>query len=693
MMACSFEHKNYHREVDLQIAFKNLIACIVFVLCSCSCSFGQRDDLKNKHVALPNILWITVEDMSPTLGCYGDKFANTPTIDALANESVLYTNAFAVSPVCSPSRSTLITGMYNASMGTHQMRSSNNLPSGVKGFPSFLRSAGYYTSNNVKTDYNCAESERLIQESWDVSSSEAHWNGRKPGQPFFAVFNDMTTHQSRTMVWPYSAFQHHVQSRLSEQLIANPQDVPLPPYYPDTPIVRKTIARYYDCVSVMDQNVRQILDQLESDGLADDTIVFFYSDHGSGLPRHKRLLLDSGMRVALMVRFPPKFQHLAPAAPGTRLDRLVSFVDVPATILNLANQSIPGYMQGIPFLGPNSESERKTIYGTRDRVDEVMEMARSVRDKRFLYIRNYMPHLSYNQPSVFSDLGAIRNEITRSATNDLDSLTAAQRAYAGPSKPVEEFYDCTSDPENIVNLLAGPLTPKQQSALGNLRRVYRQKRSENLDVGALPESVMRDTVRTESAPIRDIVIGKTNHAPDLDSAWAAADVVGTKNRDTCAKLLNSSGAAERYWAIVAMRVDFADDRMLHDLVAEHLSDISAAVRIEAASWLAASSPKYRQRALASLISDTGLKNWWSSLQACRAIELLGPKAESLLPQMKALYAKHRNQTGDQSLFLAFSSGAFLDKLGAKTIAWDFTPDAGKLSTIPDNKKPLENNGE
>ena len=151
----------------------------------------------------PNILWITVEDMSPTLGCYGDRFARTPHLDAFAKESVLYTNAFAASPVCSPSRSTLITGMYNASMGTHQMRSSNHIPAGVKGFPSYLRDAGFYTSNNVKTDYNCAENERLIAESWDVSSAEAHWKNRKPGQPFFAVFNDMTTHQSRTMVWPY----------------------------------------------------------------------------------------------------------------------------------------------------------------------------------------------------------------------------------------------------------------------------------------------------------------------------------------------------------------------------------------------------------------------------------------------------------------------------------------------------------
>ncbi len=634
----------------------------------------------------PNILWITVEDMSPTLGCYGDSFARTPNLDAFSKESILYTNAFAASPVCSPSRSTLITGMYNASMGTNQMRSSNHIPTGVKGFPSFLREAGYYTSNNVKTDYNCEENKRLIEESWNLSSAEAHWRDRKPDQPFFSVFNDMTTHQSRTMVWPYPVFQKHVQSRLFEQQISNPIDVPLPPYYPDTPVIRKTMARFYDCVSVMDQNVGRILNELEEDGLFDETIVFFYSDHGSGMPRHKRLLLDSGMRVALMVRFPDKYQHLAPATPGTRVDRLVSFVDFPATVLNLTGQPIPDYMQGIPFLGPDSETQRETVYGTRDRVDEVMETARSVRDKQFLYVRNYMPHLSYNQPSVFSDLGEIRNDITRAAKTDLAALTAAQRAYAGPGKPVEEFYDCIADPDNIVNLLDDELNTGQQAALKRLREAYAKTRREIRDVGALPESVMRDHVREQNAPIRDILEGKTKHAPDLDAAWTAADAVGEKDRDALVTSIKSPNAADRYWALVGMRVEFADDSALHDVAAGHLTDTAADVRIEAASWLAETSKQYRDRALQSLIEDTALRDWWSALRACRAIELLGPKAEPLLPRMKELYAKHRNQPGDQSFFLAFSSGAFLDQFGAETIPWDFAPGAGGFSADPDKKE-------
>ncbi len=635
---------------------------------------------------VPNILWIVTEDMSPTLGCYGDEYADTPTLDQFAKESILYTHAFAASPVCSPSRSTLITGMYNVSMGTNQMRSANLLPTGVKGFPSYLREVGYYTTNNVKTDYNCAENTRLIEESWDLSAADAHWRGKEGDQPFFAVFNDMTTHQSRTGVWPYAAFQQHIQSQLSADQISDPADVPLPPYYPDTEAVRRTVARFYDCVEVMDGNVKRLLDQLEEDGLAEDTIVFFYSDHGSGLPRHKRLLHDSGMRVPLMVRFPEKYQHLAPAEPGTRLDRLVSFVDFAPTVLNLTGRPIPRYMQGKPFLGPESDEEHQIIYGTRDRVDEVYEMSRSIRDKRYLYIRNYMPHLSPNQPSVFSDLAEIRQSINALAASDLASMTAAQQAYAGPTKPIEELYDCVADPENVNNLLVGEVSTEDQDQLDIMRQWLLLYRKFTKDTGVLPESVMRDYVEGEQAPIRDIALGKTNHRPDLKRAWQAAAKVGQKDRPALLELLKSSYPEDRFWAIIGMRVDYPQDAELHQIVLDHLEDMAVDVRVEAASWLAAESESYRKLALDKLIATTAHEDWWSALRACRAIELLGETARPLLPQMQALYDQHCHQKGDQSFFLAFSSGAFLDKLGGETQAWDFTPGAGSFSADPKKKK-------
>ena len=326
---------------------------------------------KTSKVERPNIMWIVAEDMSPTLGCYGDKDAVTPNLDGFAKESIRYTHAFAAYPVCSPSRSCLITGMYPTTTGTGQMRSAFLLPKGTRGFPEYLRDAGFYTTNNVKTDYNSADAGRLVEDCWDESSPKAHWRGKKEGQSFFSVFNIMTSHQSRSMVWPYEVFQKEVQSKLSPGEIHDPEKVRIPPYYPDTPLVRREVARYHDCVTAMDKTVGKILGELENDGLAEDTIVFFYSDHGSGMPRHKRVLTDSGMRVPLLIRVPKKWRHLVPKAPdaGETTDRLVSFVDFAPTVLDLAGLEVPKVMSKSRVIGKGKK--REWVYGARDRVDEV----------------------------------------------------------------------------------------------------------------------------------------------------------------------------------------------------------------------------------------------------------------------------------------------------------------------------------
>ncbi len=437
----------------------------------------------------PNILWITAEDMSPNLGCWGDAYAHTPTLDKFAEESVRYTNAFATAPVCSPSRSCLITGVYAQTLGTHQMRSAFEIPETIKAWPSYLRQAGYYTCNNVKTDYNTASETRLIAEAWDDTSATAHWRNRPDReQPFFAVFNDMTTHQSRSMTWSYEKFQLEVQSKLAPENIHDPDKAPVPSYYPDTPVIRKTLARYYDCISVMDQHTGDLLKQLELDGFAEDTIVFFYSDHGAGLPRHKRVLHDSGMQVPLMIRFPEKYRHLAPDAPGARIDRLVSFVDFPPSVLSLLGLEIPNVMQGIPFLGEAAKDHppREIVYGARDRIDEVFDFARSIRTNRFLYIRNYMPYYGWNQRSVYPDQSEIRHELYRTP---LGEMTEAQQAYAGPERPREELYDVGGDPQQIKNL-AGDA--EHAETLATMRQRLREEALKIRDLGYLPE---RDQVR------------------------------------------------------------------------------------------------------------------------------------------------------------------------------------------------------
>jgi N-sulfoglucosamine sulfohydrolase len=386
----------------------------------------------------PNILWITCEDISPHLGCYGDKRAKTPSLDKLASEGVRYTHAFSVSGVCAPSRSALITGMYPTSIGTHHMRTTAVLPEFIRAFPEYLREAGYYCTNNVKTDYNFSHRD----ETWDESSRTAHWRNRKPGQPFFAVFNLTTTHESRIRA---SDERHNETMARVSSGRQNPDKLELPPYYPDTPAVRKDWARYYELVTAMDLEVADILAQLEQDRLVDNTIVFFYSDHGVGLPRAKRWLYDSGIRVPLIIRWPGKLRS------GTVEDRLVSFVDFGPTVLSLAGVEIPRHMQGKAFLGEQAAEPRTYIYAARDRMDERHDIQRAVRDQRYKYIRNYEPHKPYAQHMNTPEQGPTMRELRRLHAEE--KLEGPQKLFMRQTKPEEELYDLHEDPDEVNNLV------------------------------------------------------------------------------------------------------------------------------------------------------------------------------------------------------------------------------------------------
>jgi arylsulfatase A-like enzyme len=612
----------------------------------------------------PNILWITAEDMSATLGCYGDKYATTPNIDKFAKESVRYTKAFASAPVCSPSRSCLITGCYPTSLSTQQMRSGFAIPKTMRGFPALLRARGFYTSNNVKTDYNTGNYADIIKHSWDDSSATAHWRKRDDkARPFFSIFNLMTSHQSRTMVWPYAKFKTEVQSKLSPNEIHDPAKAPLPPYYPDTPLIRREVARFYDCVTAMDKEVGAILQQLADDGLAENTIVFFYSDHGSGMPRHKRALLDSGMHVPLMIRFPKKWQHLAPGKPGTTTDRLVSFVDYAPTVLSLTGAPIPEAMQGRPFLGAKNTRPRRYVFGHRDRVDEVRDLARSVRDGRYLYIRNYMPHLGYNQLTAWPDNGEIRHEFYR--LTDTKKMTPAQWHFAAPTRAVEELYDCQVDPQNLRNLID---SRKHQAILNRLRAAHRKHIRDTVDLGFLPESEAWGMfLKTPGWTLGQS--GKVNMAPVL----RAATQVGKADETTLAKNLNSKNPGARYWGAIGLAHRIALRLDTKKLLRAKLTDPSPAVRIEAANALARhGAPKAAVRAL---IKDLAHENLIIVTHAARTIELLGAQATAARePMAMALIRAEKIRPpdtpatvvlpGDKDLamFVAFSCRAFLEGL-------------------------------
>ncbi|MGM0489741.1 MAG: sulfatase-like hydrolase/transferase, partial [Planctomycetota bacterium] len=632
--------------------FPNVVVCLVML-----CVFGCMA-FPALAAERPNVLWITAEDMSPTLGCWGDSYASTPNIDALADQSVMYTRAFATAPVCSPARSCLITGCRAMALGTQRLRSEFPIPDYMRGFPALLREVGYYCTNNAKTDYNTSNAQAIIKASWDESSRQAHWRDRGEEEPFFSVFNHMTSHQSRTMVWPYSRFQNDVQSRLDEDQIHDPLKAPIPPYYPDTPLMRTSVARYYDCVSVMDQEVGELLEQLEEDGLADDTIVFFYSDHGSGMPRHKRALLDTGMHVPLLIRFPPKYQHLAPAAPGARIDRLVSFVDFAPTVLNLCGIEIPEFMQGKPFLGNDSGEKRQYVYGARDRVDEVYDLARSVRDERYLYIRNFMPHLSYHQPSFYPDQGVIRAEITRYARKNSSRLTPAQAHYVADTRPVEELYDVVADPWNENNLAE---SPDHQKVLRRMRNALRKWMLDLRDAGFLPEEQVWS--RLDGRTPYELRQSPAEYP--LKRLLRTAMRVGTdpESLDELVESLSDPEPGVRYWAAmglgaVSTKADTAEKALL-----TVLDDPSVAVRIEAAYGLA----KMGEFDVALPVLEQALENKSvdAVLHAARAIELLGSKARPAAQAMKQ--ARQRAEGGGTiEMFVRFSVDSFLDDIEDKT---------------------------
>lgn len=451
----------------------------------------------------PNFLWITCEDMSPTLGCFGDPYAFTPNIDRLAAEGVRFINVFTHSPVCAPSRSGVITGMYPTSIGTHNMRCQAVPPPFVRCFTEYLRTAGYYCTNNAKTDYNFAHDPKIGTASaeaapltaWDESSSKAHWRNRPDqNQPFFAVFNITVTHESQLRSREPNLLKRI--EALPPEARHDPAKAPVPLYLPDTPAVRRDIAQHYDTVTLMDIRVGEILRELEEDGLADDTIVWFWSDHGVGLPRGKRWVYDSGIRVPLIIRVPEKFRKWAypddpdRIKPGSIIDDLVAFVDLAPTMLSLAGIPIPKHMQGQAFLGPQKSPPRKFIFAARDRMDETYDIIRAVRDKRFKYIRNFAPHLPYAQEVEYAEETPTMQEWRR--LNAEEKLNEVQRFFFLPTKPIEELYDTQTDPHETRNLANDP---KYRSVLETTRRELFRWMREIGDVGLIPEPELTEMMR------------------------------------------------------------------------------------------------------------------------------------------------------------------------------------------------------
>jgi N-sulfoglucosamine sulfohydrolase len=432
--------------------------------------------LNNHTQDRPNILWISLEDTSPRFGCYGDRLARTPHIDRLAAEGMRFPLAFATAGVCAPSRSAIITGMYQTSIGTHHMRTTHTetcapelptpyhavVPHYVKTFTEYLRAAGYYCTNNKKTDYQF----EAPLTAWDELGDDAHWRNREEGQPFFSVFNPILTHESA--MWPEK--ERHA-------LETDPEEVTLPPYLPDTRKSREALARHYDNIADSDQIVGRLLGQLEEDGLADNTIVFLWSDHGEGLPRAKRWPYDAGIRVPLIVRWPGRIR------PQTVSDQLVSLIDLGPTVLSLAGLEVPCHMQGQPFLGDHAR-QRDYIYATRDRYDQAYDMIRAVRNTRYKYIRHYDPNLPYLIWISYNNQHPIQQEMWRLHLEG--KLEGVQNIMFG-KRPVEELYDTVSDPFELNNLATDP---GHRDQLLELRHALDEWRKQYDEYGDMSEEQM-----------------------------------------------------------------------------------------------------------------------------------------------------------------------------------------------------------
>ena len=510
----------------------------------------------------PNILWITSEDNGPDLGAYGLDYAHTPALDNLAKESAIYTNAFATAGVCAPARSTIITGMYPPSLGSHHMRSRAQLPSGIKFYSHHLRDAGYYCTNNSKEDYNLVKP----QGSWDESGRKAHWKNAPKGNPFFAIFNHTISHESKIRLREKS-FPHH-----------KIEDASIPPYHPNIPETKRDWAQYHANVTKLDGLVDKTLKELDEAGLTEDTIVFYYGDHGSGMPRHKRWLWDSGIHIPLLVRIPDKWKELREVQPGAKTDRLVSFVDLGPTALSLAGIDPPKNMHGKAFLGVHSKKPREFIHAFRGRMDERYDMVRAVRDKRYKYIRNYNPHQIYGQFIAYmfqTDTTRIWKEMF-----DQGKLNDIQSAF-WKTKPPIEFYDTLNDPHEVNNLAD---SQSHASHRERLAAELHRWQIEIRDLGFLPEGEMHER-RGKLTPYE---LGENNSKYPLAKIKNAADFATAADQTSLPKLKEMMGhkdSAIRYWAATGCIIVGKESKILKKDLLDLLKDTCPDVRTASAHAL------------------------------------------------------------------------------------------------------------
>ncbi|MGE9269827.1 MAG: sulfatase family protein, partial [Verrucomicrobiales bacterium] len=447
------------------------------------------------------------------IGCYGNKEAKTPNIDRLAASGALFEHAYSNAPVCAVARSTILNGAYAITQGTQHMRSRHPIPPRYQPYVYYLKKAGYYCSNNSKTDYNFEGNDKAI---WDACSKSAHYKNRPDGAPFFAIFNLTVSHESN--LFPDKIKFNRKKGRIPKSPRISPDKVTVPPHLPDLPEIRSDIAIYHDTITALDYQVGEILSELKKSGLSDDTIVFYYSDHGGITPRGKRYLKDTGVRVPMIVHVPKKWQSLTPFKAGQRVDEPVSFVDLAPTLLSLVGLETPEQMQGRAFLGSKrsepAENEAELLYA--DRFDEIYGLRRGITDGRWKYIRRFTPNLAA-APYSYYQFGQQGWKAWRKAWQD-GKLEGQLKQIWEPDQVVEELYDTDADPWEIKNLANDPA---HRAKLAEMHGRLKSAMTAARDSGMIPEPMFAEL--SPDQPIADYMRSRNNSLPDLvDVAFTAS---------------------------------------------------------------------------------------------------------------------------------------------------------------------------
>lgn len=595
----------------------------------CSNPQNSKDDLPP-----PNILWINCEDISPNLGAYGDEYATTPNLDEMAENGVLFNQAYATAPICSPSRSCLISGLYATSLGTQHLFSAIDIPEYVLTIPEYLEEKNYFTAMYGKTGFN------FNPDRPETRYDYLHWREdmapwrKREGQPFFGYFTLGYTHEGPTM--NSKGWARNVKN-LPEEMLHDPAEANVPELLPQTEEFKKIWSHYADNITVLDERVGHILDLLEEDGLMDSTFVFFFSDHGAGLPGYKRWVYSSGIQVPLIIHVPEAYQHLAEFGPGTKTDRLTSFADYAPTVLNLAGLDVPDHFEGVPFMGEKKFEEREYAIGARSRADNVYETVRSINDGRYLFVKNFRPHLPYMQPAHIFDTEDKEGFVEIHRLHDAGKLNPEFERYFHP-KPREEFYDMKKDPLETNNLIDAP---EHQQKIAEMREALKNWMTvETKDAGLLHEPEFM--LRSEGSTVYETVNDPEKF--DATALYEAADIVGIANAGEIKEMLNDKDSGVRYWGILAAQAKSEEGMKIVPQLKALLNDDSPVVQIEAAYTLCLFNET--EKALDVLAKWVKDNREWLALHAARSIELIQDKAKPIVPAIRETLEKFKKKSSE-----------------------------------------------